>query len=206
MTEQNTPQYQVEARTRMEGQREVTTYAIVRTDGTPAGLGEGQDPRIQSLQNANHYNRQTAENIAEFYERTPAGYRLALDLPPSMGQPGRWRVTGSTPGDPSDVQLTWYEGKEVPDSSPAGTTWLDLLVRMTNEHAEGAAARITAKAERDAAEAVPLNVPRCETASTADTHDSPDCLHCGDPISWEYRNEEYCGGPECLNRDITGSR
>ncbi|WP_186784806.1 hypothetical protein [Streptomyces sp. CBG31] len=114
-----TPKYHVEETTKTIYREERTVYTVVRADGTPAGRGEGQDPRIL---NATYDNRGTAEAVAEFYSRTPAGYRLTRELPLRAAQRPYWRVTGRTDGDPSSMKLDWEDGAQVPAWWPAGTT------------------------------------------------------------------------------------
>lgn len=147
MTEQTT--YRIEEGTQVKYGTERTIYTIVRTDGTPAGYGAGQDHRIHD---AVFISRERAEIFAKFYEQTPDGYRLEYKAYRSRGMKSGyyWLLAGSTKDDPSDVRHEWEEGKEVQGNWPEGTTWLDVLISLANRHAEGAADRIAKKAERDA--------------------------------------------------------
>ncbi|MEV7275254.1 hypothetical protein ACIQIG_32850 [Streptomyces bacillaris] len=207
-----TPKYHVEETTKTIYRKEHTVYTVVRADGTPAGRGEGQDPRIL---NATYDDHETAAIVAQFYSRTPAGYRLTREMPLRAAQRPYWRVTGKTDGDPSSIRLDWEDGAQVPAAWPAGTTWLDVLVRKAHEHADSAPARIARKADRDASAAAPQAIPGYNAALAANAQDDdeeelgypdcfPSCLHCGDPIGREHRKDGYCGGTECLNRDIAG--
>ncbi|MFC8723789.1 hypothetical protein [Streptomyces bacillaris] len=209
------PKYRVAERTRTEGQREVTVYTVVRADGTPAGRGEGQDPRIL---NATYGSRGTAEVVAEFCNRAPAGYRLTREMPLRAAQRPYWRVTGGADDDPSRMRLDWEDGAQVPAAWwPAGTTWLDVLVRKAHEHASSAPARIARKAAQDAAaqdaKAVPQAIPAAVGADAQEDDEedlyypsghSASCRQCGDPVGPKRPFEEYCGGSQCRNWDIAG--
>lgn len=150
--------YDVTESTSVQYGRERTVYTVVRTDGTPAGFGSGQDGRIYR---AEYPTREGAEFYAEFYGRTPAGYDVKRETPRagSIDRTPRWVLTGGTDGDPSPLRvalaLDWTaEGT----AWPAGTRPVDVLIKRANDHAAGAAARISKKAETDAVEAAEATV------------------------------------------------
>lgn len=147
------PTYRIEEATVVRYGSERTVWRVVRVDGTPAGYGPGKDARIAD---AEFIRRDTAETYREFYERTPAGYRLTRDHYAARSmKSGKsyWLVSGSGKGDPGDLRHTWDDGTKVVGNWPEGTTWLDVLISIVTRHAEGAADRIARKAEKDAAEA-----------------------------------------------------
>jgi len=132
---------------------ERTVWTIVRTDGTPAGYGLGKDDRITD---ATYYSRERAEIFHKFYENTPAGFRLercAYRASSMRSGTYYWLVTGRTEDDPSTLRHTWDEGAPVRGNWPEGTTWLDVLISITNRHAQEADKRIQEKAEQDIVQA-----------------------------------------------------
>ncbi|GAB3115609.1 hypothetical protein GCM10027160_23190 [Streptomyces calidiresistens] len=148
-----TTTYRIEQGTAIRYGTEREVWSVVRTDGTPAGFGPGQDPRIH---NATFTTPEIAEIYRRFYEETPAGYRLERDhhSSRSMRRGSYWRLTGSGQDDPDTIRHIWEDGEEVRGSWPEGTTWLDVLIFLANRHAEGAPARIEkAAAEKAIAEA-----------------------------------------------------
>ncbi|MBD0743619.1 hypothetical protein [Streptomyces sp. CBMA152] len=147
------PTYRVQESQVTRYGNEYTVYRITRTDGTPAGFGPGQDSRIWS---AEFSTRNRAEFYAEFYERTPEGYRLEYYRPParSIGVDPEWQVKGGLTGDPRDINAKlpadWTsEGTKWAE----GTTLVDALVSWVERHTAGAAQRIQEQAEKDAIEA-----------------------------------------------------
>ncbi|MFE7485518.1 hypothetical protein [Streptomyces sp. NPDC057552] len=146
------PKYQVEETIKAIHREQRTVYTVVRTDGTPAGYGDGKDSRIRD---AEYGSRANAEAVAEFYERTPAGYRLAREASSSrsMDRWQGWVASGSIHGDPGTLRMIWRDGQDVHGNWAEGTTWLDILIHHANRHAAEAPARIAEKAEREAIKA-----------------------------------------------------
>jgi hypothetical protein len=155
--------YRIEQGTAVKYGEERTTWTIVRTDGTPAGYGPGKDPRICD---AVFYSREAAEFYTRFYENTPAGFRIDKSLPRarSMDHTPKWLLTGCTENDPQSVRLTLPTDWTPQGTWPADTTQVDVLIRWANQHAEGAAQRIQAKAEQDAIEAAEAAVREAREA------------------------------------------
>ncbi|WP_331726270.1 hypothetical protein [Streptomyces sp. NBC_00470] len=146
------PMYRVEEGSQVLYRKSRPAWAIVRTDGTPAGYGPGEDSRIYK---ATFSRQETAELYAKFYENTPAGYYIDTYTPriTSMDRSTQWLLSGSTEGDPQEIKLTLSFDWTRNDGWPEGTTHVDVLIKWARDHAEGAAQRIQDKAERDAIEA-----------------------------------------------------
>lgn len=123
------------------------TYTVTRTDGTPIE-GVGRDWR---LYNATYITREQAEVHCEFVNHTPAEYSIAK----SQHRTGwHWKISGSRTEDPTPLKAF----VDVNEAS-AGD-----LIRRATEHAQGAEARITAKAERDIIEAAEAAVREARAA------------------------------------------
>ncbi|MFF0166771.1 helix-turn-helix domain-containing protein [Streptomyces prasinus] len=150
--------YRLEQGTTVKYGEERTTWTIVRTDGTPAGYGPGKDSRIYD---ATFYSRAHAEFYARFYENTPAGFRIEKTIPRAgrMDRSTYWRVTGSTEGDPRNL-----DQKINADADPTATAKADILIQWATQHAAGAAERIQKKAEQDAIEAAEAAVREAREA------------------------------------------
>ncbi|MFF8589999.1 hypothetical protein ACF061_00925 [Streptomyces sp. NPDC015220] len=150
--------YRIEKGTTVKYGTEHTTWTITRTDGTPAGYGPGKDSRIYD---ATFYSREAAEFYAKFYENTPAGFRLEKTIPRAgrMDRSTYWRITGSTNGDPRDI-----DQKINADSDPFDTAKADILIQWATQHAAGAPDRIAKKAEADAIAAAEATVREAREA------------------------------------------
>lgn len=124
-----------------------TVYTIVRTDGTPAGYGPGQDSRIYD---ATFVSRNLADFYYAFYENTPEGFRIKKALPRTgrMNQTTYWVVTGSTDGDPKELDRRIDADR---DESELST--VDILIQWVAQHVAGAPERIQAAAEKAAIDA-----------------------------------------------------
>lgn len=152
------PKYRIEEAQIIKYGETRTAYRIVRADGTPAGYGAGKDGRIWD---AEFYSRDHAEFYARFYENTPVGFRIEKTIPRAgrMDRSTYWRVTGSTEGDPRDL-----DQKTNADADPTATAKADILIQWATRHAAGAAVRIQKKAEQDAIEAAEAAVREAREA------------------------------------------
>lgn len=128
-----------------------TTWTVTRTDGTPTE-GPGRDWRIY---NATYIKREEAEVHAEFINRTPAEYSISK-VQHSDGY--HWKISGSRQEDPTPLKMI----------IDVGSATADHLIRRATEHAHGAEARITKKAERDAVEAAESAVRDARAAQLND--------------------------------------
>lgn len=166
MTEQTT--YRVEEGTTVHYGKTRTTFTIVRTDGTPTGYGPGKDSRPGTDP---FFTRESAEFYAEFYEKTPVGYRIRLEHPRSgsMDRTPYWLLTGSAADDPSDLRsVLKADWNQEGTNWPEGTRLVDVLIQWANQHAEGVAERIAKKAEKDAIEAAESAVREAREAQLAE--------------------------------------
>lgn len=152
------PTYRLEQGTTTQYGTERTTWTIVRTDGTPAGYGPDKDLRIWD---ATFYSREAAEFYARFYENTPAGFRIEKTIPRAgrMDRSTYWRVTGSTEGDPRNLDM-----KINADENPFETAKVDILINWVNQYVAGAPERIAKKAEQDAIAAAEATVREAREA------------------------------------------
>lgn len=168
MTDQ--PTYRIEQVQIVKYGEDRTAYRIVRTDGTPAGYGRDQDPRIAD---ATFLNRDTAEFYAKFYENTPAGYRIEKELPRanSMDRTVNWLLTGSTSNDPGTLKMRVSSTR-----SEEHIATIDILILQAVRHAEGAAQRIQDKAERDAVEAAEAAVREARERRLAELRETRGAL------------------------------
>lgn len=125
-----------------------TTYAVTRTDGTPAGYGPGKDPRITDFV---FLQQERAETGAALLNALPDGYYVRKHEVryhrSSINQNHWvWRLAGGDDNDPQDVR-----GDRPLDAERDEA--VDYLVRCATSHAAGTADRIRAKAEQDAIDA-----------------------------------------------------
>ncbi|WP_333757977.1 hypothetical protein [Streptomyces sp. ISBFB 2968] len=122
-----------------------TTYAVTRTDGTPAGYGPGKDSRITDFV---FTRRERAETGAALLNALPVGYYVRKHEVryhrSSINQNHWvWRLAGGDDNDPQDVR-----GDRPLDADKDEV--VAYLVRCATSHAAGTADRIRAKAEQDA--------------------------------------------------------
>lgn len=165
MTEQ--PKYRIEEGKAIRYGEERPTWTIVRTDGTPPGHGEGKDNRISDPV---FFARESAEFYAEFYERTPVGYRISRETRRGRSWGGGttyWLLAGCTSGDPQSLRTTLETDWAPKGNWPEDTRHVDVLIKWANEHAAGAAGRIAKKAEADAIEAAEAAVREARQAQLA---------------------------------------
>ena len=169
--EKRMPRYTISETNRERLGRTFTSYAVTRTDGTPAGPLKGQDRRIRDMVFS---SREHAELVRDFLNATPDEYRIERGTYPQRNlKAGRkfWLATGGRNGDPMDLRSKWDDDQEVKGTWPEGTRPVDILIHQAVQHAAGAEARIQTDAEKQAVTEAERQVREAREAQLAELGD-----------------------------------